>query len=365
MKKTRANSTRFGSAASARPGDVRPLESFDTAVIICTSEQPAPQPEQRPLTQEPSQYAPPGFTWSADTGRERENSKTNRHTNRLIIGLASIQNELIAHLSRQAEIAYTLRQLDKVEAIGRQLEQIHAPVARFWQGLAAQQQGKGNLNRAQKLLEYAASQAPRNYQARALFILGSVAEYRGDYKAEAEFYHQALSLNTGDLFTTVEGNRALAIRASIEGDRRQAISLLERTLPLAHYYRERSPYIYLQSLNSLATEYREAGRLQEALTLARIVCASPLARIYPEFGITRDKTERKIQERERATVIVVVSARPTEQRPQPKVIIRFQYVESRARRRSFKPTIGRAPVIRSIVERVATVAPIHAPPFRK
>ena len=365
MKKAKANSKRPGSVASARPGEVRPLPSLDRTSILCPSAQAAPHPEQRPLTQLPSQYPPLGFTWSAKAGSESANSKANKQTKRLIIlsSIKDFQSELIASLSRQAEIAYALRQRNRVEAVSKQLEQIHMPVAAYWRGLIAQQQGAGNLDHARKLLEQVVNHAPRNYQARALLALGSVAEYKGDYKAESEFYRAALELNRNDLFTAVEARRAQAIAAVREGDQEQAISLLEQTLSLAHYYRAHSPFLYLQSLNSLAVEYREAGRLHEALALARIVCASPLASIYPEFAITRDKTERKIQERQCSTVIVVVPARPTEQRPQQKVSISFQIVGLHVRRKVIKPTIGRAPVVRLIIERVATVAPIHGPPF--
>ena len=135
MKKARANSKKPGST-SALSGNVCPPPLAD-ADISCQSPHSAPHSEQRPPAQLPSQYAPPMRICPPKAGRERANSKTNTHTNRLII-LSSIQNELITRLERQAEIAYTLRRLEEVEAVSRQLEEIHAPIASYWQGLAAQ-----------------------------------------------------------------------------------------------------------------------------------------------------------------------------------------------------------------------------------
>ncbi len=254
-----------------------------------------------------------------------------------------------------------LRQQDRVEAVCEQLEQIHEPIACFWRGLTIQLKGVGNLNHAQKLLEQAVSYAPRNYQARALFILGSVAEYKSDYKAEAEFYRAALALNHSDLFTVVEVRRAQALASVREGDQRTAIILLESAQTLASYH----PYLNAQVLNHLAVAYQNTGRLREAIELARVACTSPFATIYHEFSETLAEIEQEIAKTQSQAIVVVVPALQAEQRPQLKVIFSFIIVESHARRIVIKPTIGRAPVVHSIVERVTTVAPIHAPPFCK
>src|ERR1044072_9639876 len=126
MKKARANSKKPGSE-SALPSNVCPPPLADVD-ISCQSEHSAPHSEQRPPAQLPSQHPPPRRIWPPKAGRERANSKTNTHTNRLII-LSSIQNELITRLERQAEIAYTLRRLEKVEAVSSKIEEIHAPIA--------------------------------------------------------------------------------------------------------------------------------------------------------------------------------------------------------------------------------------------
>jgi hypothetical protein len=140
MRKNRVNSIKPDGTESVASGEVRLLSGAGepTALVFAPI-----QDESKHVTQSTSeQYTPPGLTCPPKTGRASANSRTHTQTNRLIIGLTSVQSELIARLSRQAEIAYTLRQLDKVEAISQQLKQIHAPIASFWQGLAAQRQAK-------------------------------------------------------------------------------------------------------------------------------------------------------------------------------------------------------------------------------
>jgi len=229
------------------------------------------------------------------TGIASTINRTNTHKHRLIIcGLSSIQSEVIARLSRQAELAYILRKPQKVDAVCTQLEQAHAPIASYFRGLAAQRDGNGDLRQAEKLLEYAADRAPRGYQARALVALGSIAEYRADYRAELEFYRAALKLNQTDVFTAVEARRAIAISARRAGDHARAIQILESILPLA----SREPYLQAQVLNHLAVEYHDAGRLQEAYKLAQAACSSSLVTIYQEFEETRKEIEKDLAERE-------------------------------------------------------------------
>jgi tetratricopeptide (TPR) repeat protein len=293
-------------------------------------------------------------------------SRTNTPNNRLIILATSVQKEVIAHLSRQADDAYTLRQLDRVDAIGRQLEETHAPIASYYRGLAAQRHGSGNLSKAQRLLEDAASFAPRRFQARALFILGSIAEYRRDYRAELDYYRHALELNHNDAFTAIEARRAVAISESREGNHARAIEILESLLPLAAH----RPHLQLQVLNSLAVEFHRAGRLKDALRLAQIVCASPLATVYHEWRETREEVNRSIAEQESRAIIVAApnikanlpeGKREGKPRQAPKRILWRGRTWVARSGLAFGKFASTAPLIQS---RVYASAPIHAPPFR-
>ncbi|MGA9767825.1 MAG: hypothetical protein WBV94_02215 [Blastocatellia bacterium] len=130
MKKNRVNSIKPDGTESVASGAVRLLSGVGEPTKLVF--QPLPQDASKQVTQSTlEQYAPLGLTTPALAGRARANSRTKINTNRLVIVTASIQSELIAYLSRQAEIAYTLRQLNNVEAVSKQLERIHMPVAYY------------------------------------------------------------------------------------------------------------------------------------------------------------------------------------------------------------------------------------------
>jgi hypothetical protein len=74
------------------------------------------------------------------------------------------------------------------------------------------------------------------------------------------------------------------IRA-IEGSHTHAVKDLESILPLIKYA---PPRTYFDVLNSYAVELGEVGRKQEARNISRIVLASPLALVYPEWRDTAE-----------------------------------------------------------------------------
>jgi hypothetical protein len=130
-----------------------------------------------------------------------------------------------------------------------------------------------------------------------------------------------------------------------------------------------------QVLNSLAVEYHHAGRLQEAARLAEIVCASPLANIYQEFGETRKGIQEDLREQEARPLIIASAAVAVEtgcaitakeekkQQSGPGRVVRIIY--ARPGRESINPTC--APVVRFdyassfIQSRAYSCSPIRAP----
>jgi tetratricopeptide (TPR) repeat protein len=303
MKRARAKTNRASSRLPRAGGllDVSlnspPSLTGGAPIILCPSAQESSKHVWQSTT---SQYAPLGFTTPAAAGKASASNRTQVDKNRLVIVATSIQSEVVASLSRQAESAYILRQPDKVDAICTQLEQAHAPIASYFRGLVSQRNGNGDLSEARKQLEQAINHAPRNYQARALLALGSIAEYQKDYRAELEFYQYALSLNESDVFTAVETRRAIAISEAKAGNHKRSIDLLESILPLAQH----NPYLFGQLLNHLAVYYHQTGRLKDALRLAQMVCASPLVSVYHEWNETREEIQQEIAEQESRAVIV-------------------------------------------------------------
>ncbi|MGA9771416.1 MAG: hypothetical protein WBV94_20450 [Blastocatellia bacterium] len=360
MKKARANNIAPASAESPKSGEVSLFLPPGVTELISGHE------ASKHVRQSTSvQATPPGLVCPPITGNTKHRAMIRLAQNSFSFFISSsVQSEILARrIIALADIAYNLRQINELELLGRKLKSIKGfeYIGAYYQGLAVENQGRGDLGQAQVLFEQAAAFAPGQFKARAILSLGAVEGYRGNTQKEAQYYARALSIDEADYYTRIETGRAVALLHALDGDHRRSIERLEAIYPLARRFAHANARLYLDVLNSLTVEYTDSGNLYAARQAFAPVIRSPLADSIQEYR----ETARELQEAAHKTVVVTVLARSSERRPQQKVIIRFQYVESSARRGFIKPIIRRAPVVRSTVERVATVAPIHAPPFCK
>lgn len=350
MSKARANNITPASAELPKSGEVRLASPLPGVTELTLGQDSSKHVRQSTFVQ----ATPPlGLVWPAETGRTNASINSNIPQS-LFIFLHSFQKDLAARI-QLADVIYELRQPTRLLAIAGTLPE---PLAAYYRGLAALQ--AKHVEAAKGYLESAVATAQGVYLTRSILALGAVAGYEGEYRQEQSFYAEALKYKQ-DYFSYIETLRAIAIYDENKS-REQRIEILQRLYPIA--CKAPGQRLRLDVLNSLAVEFHQARKFQEARKLSEAICASPLATICHEFRETRAEIEQEIAETQSQAIIVVVPARPSEQRPQQKVIIRFQCVGLYVRRRVIKPTIGRAPVICSIIERVATVAPIHAPPFK-
>ncbi|MGA9771573.1 MAG: hypothetical protein WBV94_21250, partial [Blastocatellia bacterium] len=344
MKKNRVNSIKPDGTESAALGEVCLLSGTGNAAALMF---PLTHDASKHVTQSTSaQYAPLGLVCPAETGRANARIKSNIPHSFFIL-LSSFQKDLSARL-QLADLMYELNLPARLSAVAGTLPE---PLAAYYRGLAALRMEQ--VEAAKWHLESAVSTAQGVYLTRSILALGAVAGYQGEYEYEMNLYADALKYKQ-DYFSYVETLRALAIY----GQQQNPAAILERLYSVAR--KAPSQRLKLDVLNSLAVELHLGGKLREAQKIASVVCASPLAILYPQWRETQKEVARDLAEVERATIVIVAAALPSKQKPQQKVIIRFQYVESSARRQSLKPTIRRAPAVRSMIERVATVAPIHA-----
>jgi tetratricopeptide (TPR) repeat protein len=258
-----------------------------------------------------------------------------------------------AQLARIASLAYGRRNIKVMEHAGKQLAVFDKDAGLYYLAIAAR--WKGRAEEARALLETV--RGP--YEARAIHALGAIHFGAGQFDEAARFYIEAMRANKGrDAFAVINAQFQASAIKSAHGDHREALDDLHSLWPVVKVAAKHYPHLWPALHNELAYELLQLGRVAEARQAARIAVESHIAESYPEWR----ETAAEVKAATSQTILVVVPARPTEQRSQSKVIIRFLIVESSARRRVIKPTIGRAPIIRSIIERVATVAPIHAPP---
>jgi tetratricopeptide (TPR) repeat protein len=263
------------------------------------------------------------------------------------VGLATYWRE---RLTRIAELAYSHRNIKTLEQAGRELLAYDRDAALYYLAIVAKRQGR--IEEARSLFESIGGP----YQSRAIHALGAIHYEAGQFDEAASLYSEALRADQGrDAVAIVNFRFQASAIENAQGRHEQSLDGLLSLYSIVRVAAQRQPHLWPALHNGIAVELFELGRLEQARKAVSVAVASPLAPAYPEIL----ETAREIAESERRTILVVVPAR------EQKVIIRFQIVGLRVRRRVINPTIGRAPVICSIIERVATVAPIHAPPFEK
>jgi hypothetical protein len=209
-----------------------------------------------------------------------------------------------------AEQAQTFRRMDIVEQASQILVNLpskpYEAIGRYYQALCAHSFGRGDLERAEGLLQHAANNAPIKYRTRAIISLAASHRYRADNQSALELYCEAARLarrnKTHDPYATLGTQRMIAVITSEDGNHRDALALLESLFPLAHSMRWSDPHTYYDYMNSLAVELTEVGRLEEAENVSQIVLASPFAPAYPEWRETSNEIALRQRRPSRNTV---------------------------------------------------------------
>jgi tetratricopeptide (TPR) repeat protein len=188
-------------------------------------------------------------------------------------------------------------------------------VARYYQGLCAWRHD--DIDNARRSLERVVEDAPPQYRARALQVIGLTYQKRGELDAALPFYVAAGSAAAScDLLTLAESQKMTAVVRSVHGDHKRALADLEKLFPLVRALAKHYPASYYDFLNSLAVELGEVGRVSEAQAAVSIVLASPFAPAYPEWSATRDEIAAK---RQSGTPSVVAFNRAPEADPSQQI----------------------------------------------
>jgi tetratricopeptide (TPR) repeat protein len=201
-------------------------------------------------------------------------------------------HQIALHLGGLAHHADNLRQLDTVRQTSQMLRALPEPFNHIGEYYRAKyMRHQGDLAEAKLILERVADKAPLRYRARAVQLLGIIAHATGKPQEALPLYLKAARLaasgNWCDPHTTVTATQNIAIFKSSAGDHRAALADLEQLFPLVRAIAE--PYKYHHYLNSFAVELGEAGRIEEAQNICKVVLASPYAFAYPEWRETSDE----------------------------------------------------------------------------
>ena len=245
----------------------------------------------------------------------------------LFSGIVNHQ-QLGNRLIQLAEQANAFRQLDKVRELSELL--IGMPlidyqyVGQYYLALSIHRNGKGDVDRARRILESVVSKIHSSYKAKVILLLAAVSARKRDY--DSEFYYFTDSLKAGGTIDSIiTAQRGIAVSKARAGYNNRALKDLENAIPFIRYSR---PNTYYDFLNSYAVELREAGRIYEARNVIGHVIASPFAFAYPEW----QDTANDLKEPNRAFVSVPLIEReqveieitqPASQPKKPAKIISF------------------------------------------
>ena len=214
--------------------------------------------------------------------------------------------------------ALDLHQTEIVEQISEVL--INAQPGREYQDIGRYYQAmcmlrRGEPSSARTILEpLAESQAsPLRYRAQALKAIGATYYESSDYNEALRFYLQAIHAASPqhgrDLETATISQWMIAIIRGIHGDNKGALTALQRLSSPVRLVASDHPCLFYSYANSLAVEYGELGRIEEAQNASRIALASPFANIYSEFGDTSKDISQKARRASRS--VVAISSKET------------------------------------------------------
>lgn len=220
-----------------------------------------------------------------------------------------------------AEHAYLQGQMDIVEEAVKLSQTLPLPddykwAIKYYEAVCAGR--KREIDKALSVFENVAENAPIQYRAKALLSLGTGSLWYADDKESAlKFINEAgyvAHKHAGDLHTSLDTQRMLAIVRSVEGDHEGALAGLESLLPFVRVVASKYPPVYYDYLNNLAVEMGETGRFEEAFNASRIALSSPFAGAYSEWRETWAELIIKARRSSRSVVATGQINQPTQSR---------------------------------------------------
>jgi tetratricopeptide (TPR) repeat protein len=176
---------------------------------------------------------------------------------------------------------------------------------------------RGEVDESRIELTRVADSPASEFKARAIFELGATSFKQGDIAQALYFYIEAgKAARHTDPFIRVHSLWMLAACRGINGDHRRASSDLEQLSPLVRSLSGMYPSLYFDYLNSLAVEFCEVGRIEEAKNVIDDALASPFADRFPEWTETKREVAQKAKEgRKSPALIIAVPSAPPEAAP--------------------------------------------------
>jgi tetratricopeptide (TPR) repeat protein len=172
---------------------------------------------------------------------------------------------------------------------------------------------RGEIEESRTILSRVADSTASGFRERAIFELGTTYLKQGDTTQALYFYIEAArAAKRTDPVIYIKSLWMSAACNGVNGDHQRASSDLEQLLPVVRSLSGMYPSLYFDYLNSLAVEFCEVGRIEEANNAIDDALASPFADRFPEWTETKREVAQKAKEGRKspALIIAVPSALP-------------------------------------------------------
>jgi tetratricopeptide (TPR) repeat protein len=225
---------------------------------------------------------------------------SNKQTVRSLIVLSSSIDRLNARIrsltiaARQSSFERDYQKVglaaDEILEVSPQSE----PLARYFQALALNQQGKGVRDEAIKIYNELTS-TNLSYIKSAAFLALGVESYRvGDYKEALYHIKQSSEYNFNAALTAVTCEALKAAIYSAKGEYENSFAIYHKALPRILAFGKVFPVFMNTELNNLAYDLNQLGRTQEASQIINQVVASPSAYKFPEWLETKQEIDDRL-----------------------------------------------------------------------
>jgi hypothetical protein len=231
------------------------------------------------------------------------NATTNKF---LFIGVFSELDSLARKAILRASVAHAVRADEEVRKCSKFLISLGlpacTPIGAYYAGLATLDSDSGDNQTAKELFELAANDAPFPFNHRASMSLSVTAIYAGDYNSARQICEKIKT--SSDHHAYLEANMTLGMLHGYEGDSIRAAQILENLYPEIKSADDSLAHIRAHYYNNLAVELKGADRLDDAKKASSVAIASPLARVWSEFGKTAKSIDDELAARERNAGVI-------------------------------------------------------------
>lgn len=219
-----------------------------------------------------------------------------------------LESSVVQSLIEQGEKAHALNDTPTLLRVGaslceRSLRGDLYETGLYYTGLALKRANA--TDRARRVFERLSEAEGKLNQARAAVALGTIEVENGNLSSALHLFDYSIQAS-GEPTILYHANHNKAVIFGIDGDSERALTQLEAALNLSQYVAR--PFV-LNTLQNIAVELNELGKVDEASRVIQTVTRSPFVSAYPEWTDTANEIAMKQAEKRLRASRITVSER--------------------------------------------------------